>query len=229
MPRGTQFSALVTMLRDELGRSESVSVGLSDLPRLKNAINRVYQSLADEHDWPHLRKTFDKITLNAGQYYYDFPTDLNYDRVELTRIWWNATPHPINRGISLDDYIAFDTTAGERSDPVMKWDIRRTGASEQIEVWPIPASAQAIQFIGFIKTPKLINDIDVCLIDDYLVTLFAALRFLKDPKEKQLAQSEAQEKLQTLMSNTHAADDTIQLGLRRPAAHPFTNVVVRVR
>lgn len=218
------------MLRDELGRSESVSVGVSDRPRLVNAINRVYSGLADDHDWPHLRKTFDKIKINAGQHLYDFPTDLNYDRVEQTRIWWNATPHPILRGITLDDYVVFDTTANVRSDPVMKWDVRRVVAGkEQVEVWPIPAGAQAMQFIGFIKTPKLINDSDVCLLDDNLVTLYAALRFIKDPKEKQIAMGEAKDKLDTLRSNVHSSDDSIRMGLGSPKPTPYTNVVIRVR
>jgi len=229
MPRGTQFQALQVMLRDELGRSDSPAVGVSDLPRLSNAINRVYIELAEMHDWPHLRKTFSKITLNAGQSLYDFPSDLNYDRVEQARVWWTNTPKKIHKGISLDDYVAFDTTAGIRADPVQKWDIRWTGTKEQIEVWPLPAGTSQLQFIGFIKTPKLINPIDTCMIDDNLVTLFAAIRFIKDPKEKQLAQSEAQEKLMTMKANTEAGGESIRLGLGEPELTPFQNVVIRVK
>jgi len=229
MARGTQFSALTVMLRDELGRSDSPAVGVSDLPRLYNAINRVYAEIAVDYDWPHLRKTFSKITLNPGQQYYDFPSDLNYDRVEMARVWWLGTPKKVHKGITLDDYTAFDSTSGVRADPVVKWDIRWTGTKEQIEVWPLPAGTSQLQFVGFISTPKLVAPADVCLVDDVLVTLFAALRFIKDPKEKQTATAEAQDRYAALKANTEAAGDSIQLGLGLSELTPFKNVVIRVK
>lgn len=226
MARGTQLSALVIMLRAELGRSESVAVGISDRPRLVRAINRAYASLAAEHDWPHLRKTFTRITLSAGSRYYDFPSDLDYDRVEDVKLWWNSEPQPISRGISIQDYSAYDSTAAtpERSDPALKWDIRWTGSREQIEIWPVPASTQYLQFTGFIKTPRLVNDSDLCKLDDDLVVLFAAARLVKDKDESRLVLAEANDKLNQLKSNSQSSSDTVRYGLgpseeKGPPAH----------
>lgn len=229
MARGTQFSELVIMLRDELGRSNNPAVGVADLPRLKNSINRVYATLAASHDWPHLRKTFNKITLSSGQIYYDVPAGLDYDRIEMARVWWTNTPKIITKGITLDDYVVFDSTANIKADPVQKWDIRYTGVKEQIEVWPMPAGTSQLQFIGFIQTPKLVNDADQALIDDGLITLFAALRFLKDKDEKRQAKEEADAKFQIITANTHTPDESIQIGLGRPEQTPFKNVVIRVK
>src|SRR3546814_4724009 len=44
------------------------------------------------------------------------------------------------RGIRSEDYAAYDSAAGERVDPVLRWDVQFTGTTDQIEVWPIPAS-----------------------------------------------------------------------------------------
>lgn len=57
----------------------------------------------------------------------------------------------------------------------MKWDIRFTGTTEQIEAWPIPASsANHLQFKGIKKFVRLVADADPCLLDDMLVVAFAA-------------------------------------------------------
>lgn len=212
MARNVLFSALVTELRNELGRSTNSAVGVEDVPRLKYAINKSYEKLAAKN-WPHLRKRFDKITLNAGQRFYDFPSSLDSDRIEAARLWWNGRPQPVRKGISIDEYALYDSIADERCDPVLRWDVVRTDSATQFEVWPVPASTHYIQFQGFIQTPKLVNDGDVCLLDDQLVVTLAAARLTADEKDRKLFLSEAQDRLMDLFADAADSDDSFRIGL----------------
>ena len=232
MARGTQFLQLVQMLRNELGRSTSVAVGVDDLPRLKYQINKAYERLYDKHDWPHLEQEVTKIALASGQRYYDLPATLNFDRIQEIRIWWNARPRQIRRGISLDDFNSWDSNADERSSPVLKWDVRRPvgSTSEQIEVWPIPAdNEQELHFIGALKVARLVNDSDLCLLDDYLVVLEAAAATAKDAKDKQIFKAEAADRMADLKANAANNEPSFRLGLPAQDTHDYSHVIVRVK
>lgn len=193
MARGESFLELYTMLREELGRATEVSVGVDDLPSLKRQINKAYSNLYLAHDWPFLRRVFPKVSLSAGQRYYGLPTDLNIERVEEVNTWWNGSPAQMARGIGFPEYSAFDSEADERSDPALAWDVRDTAGATQIEVWPVPASeGQDLQFIGIRAAPKLVNDADLCLLDDELVVLHAAVPFLRRQKSNDADEVAAQ-------------------------------------
>ena len=191
------------MLREELGRSPDVSVGVDDLPQLKRVINRVYATLYDEHDWPFLRRVFTKIPLSAGQRFYNFPADLNVERVETVAVWWNDEPIRIDRGIGFDEYAEFDSeaTTPERNDPVLAWDVRDVAGTPQIEVWPVPSSNDMdLQFTGIRSIPKLVNDADTLFLDDEMVLLFATAKFLARQKSEDasVVLSEAAARFQSL-------------------------------
>lgn len=191
------------MLREELGRAPDVAVGVDDLPMLKRRLNKAYANLYLAHDWPFLRRMFPRQPLSAGQRYYDLPADLNMERIEEFAIWWNDLPHYPDRGISARNYASFDSeaTTPERSDPVLAWDIRDVAGATQIEVWPIPASAnQSIQITGIRSAPKLVNNADICLLDDDLVVLHAAAAILKRQKsaDAQEVAAEATSRFQLL-------------------------------
>lgn len=193
MARGESFLELQVMLREELGRSTDVSVGVDDLPGLKRQINKAYANLYISTDWPFLRRVFPRITLSAGQRYYDLPTDLNVERIEIVNAWWNGLPTPVERSIEFENYASYDSEADERSDPVISWDIRDDAGTAQIEVWPIPASnAQTLQIIGIRSAPKLVNNEDLCLLDDELVVLHAAAGQLRRQKSADADDTAAQ-------------------------------------
>jgi hypothetical protein len=180
MARNTQFLQLVTMLREELSRATDVSVGVSDIPSLKRKINRYYEHLYYDADWPHLRKIFDRIALNADQRFYDLPAALDYERIEDVKLYQNGIPIPIERGIASVDYAAWDSTLGQTASPAQKWDIRDVDGDTMFEVWPIPpvSDDQSVEFTGLIKFERLVNDDDVCLLDDNMVVGFAAAELL---------------------------------------------------
>lgn len=212
MARGTQFLDIVTRTKSESGLLNSVAVGVDDLPGIKEAINTVYAALYLDHDWSHLRKTF-SVSLAAGQRYYDFPSGLNPERVEAVEVKWNDKWIPIGRPIEFADYNAHDSDADERNDPVLKWDVRWTGSSEQIEVWPLPATAYTLRFRGIQAAPRLVNDTDACLLDDTLVVLFASAKILKDDKSAEKQMKLGQQHLATLKARGNAGVTGVRLGL----------------
>lgn len=231
MARGTQFLQLVTMLRAELGRSTSTALGVADLPALHQAINRAYATLYLK-DWQHLRREFPKIGLAAGQRYYDMPAQLDSDRVERTVVWWNGEPYPLCKGIGFEHYAAYDSTIDERNSPAARWDVRFTGTTDQIEIWPVPAdNQQTLQFVGKTKFARLVNDIDVCRLDDDLVVLHAAARLAVSRKANDAAMfaSDASALLEELLGNASSTDEPANMAgsPKDPAA--YTQVVVRVR
>lgn len=231
MARGTQLLTLITMLRAELGRSTSPALGVADVPTLKQALNRAYETLYKK-DWQHLRREFAKITLSAGQRYYDLPTLLDSDRVEKAVVWWNGEPYPLCKGIGFEHFAAYDSTIDERNSPAARWDIRFTGTVEQIEIWPVPAdNQQTLQFIGKSKFTRLVNDIDTCRLDDNLVVLHAAARLAvaRKSNDASLFAADAKELLEELLSNAADTNEPANMAGTMREPDVYTQVVVRVR
>lgn len=218
MAIGVQFSAILTNLRAETRRSTDVSVNVDDNDSLKRSINGVYRTLAQNYDWPHLRVVFPKITLSAGQRYYDYQTGFNPDRVLASVVWLGSTTGAIERGVDFDQYGFLDSDADQRADPVQRWDTAFdvTSGKPQIELWPIPASDGGfIQFEGYWEPQPLVADSDPCLLDDELVLLFAAARQLgaQGAKDTPIKLSEAQGYLLKLQQRGKAVSAPAQMGL----------------
>ena len=235
MAIGTQFSSLVIDLRAETRRSSDVSAAIESLDSLKRSINGVYRTLAVGHDWPHLRKVFDKIPMNAGQAKYDYPVGFDPDRVLESAVWLGTLNFPLKKGIDLSGYSFLDPAANQRSDPPLAWDTAYdpTSGKSQIEIWPIPASSNYanVQFIGYWTPTKLVNDNDPCMLDDELVLLFATARMLKSQgaEDADIKLAEAQAYLLKLQQKTKNATQSVQMGLgihrKDRAMHP--NIVIK--
>jgi hypothetical protein len=214
MARGTQLQELVAMLRAETGRSQNVAVGVSELDNLKTQLRTRQEILYDEYDWPFL--TVERsVTLSAGQRYYDFPSDLNYDRLNCVKFKYGGEFVDVERGIDFDDYSVYDSNQDERSSPVVKWDVRNTGSGEQLEIWPIPNAAGSIHFFGTKSLAPLVQDDDRVDLDDILIVFFVAAEILarqKSPDAKNKLDL-ANSRLLKLRQNSQSASKTIQVGL----------------
>lgn len=230
MARRKQFAQLINDLRAELSRSTDPAVGVADLPTLKQVLSRNYEAIYQGYDWPHLNKIFDRLPLNAGQRFYDFPEDLDYDDVSQVVVWWNNLPTPIVRGIGFEEYSTYNPEIST-SDPVLKWDVRYTDTHEQMEVWPVPASSlQALQFEGQVKFKPLVNDDDLCRIDDHIVVLASAVE-LVPAKERQAAQAKlaaAQQRIASVKGRSKAASPSVRMGLGGSNRPVYGKSVVRV-
>lgn len=230
MARGTQLLRLVTMLRNETGRSDSLAVGVDDHPMLQQAIVRWQNVLYDKHDWDHLRTVFDRISLHAGQRYYDFPSLLNFDRVIDVAVWNSGIPRPVTRGIGFDEYAVYDSESNVRADPALRWDIRWTTTKEQIEIWPVPASEDyALQFVGIRKLRSLVDNPDVCDLDDHMIVLMAASELL--PKGSELAKQKLAmgvDRYNTLRGNAAKSNQTYRMGSGPISVSPRGRTTVHV-
>lgn len=233
MARGTQLLQLVTMLRDEVGRSASVTVGVDDLPGLKNKLRRNQELLYDEYDWPFLRQIFPRKQLNAGEQYYDFPAGLNLERVESVYVWYSNIALPIQRGISEVDYSIYNPYLGVTSEPMMKWDVRWTGTKEQMEAWPIPATnTQLVGFTGIRTLRPLIADADVADLDDQLIVLTTAAEILarQGSASAEAVGSAAKERKTVLHGRVQGASKMRRMGMGSEAgADGRIPVVVHAR
>lgn len=230
MARGKQFSQLVSALKAEIGRNNDPGVRASDLAQLKQVINQVYEQEYAAYDWPHLRTVFERIDLEAGSRYYDFPEDMDFDRMESVAVWFNDQPVKVVRGIGFEEYAAFDSEADVRSDPMERWDVRYSDDNTaQIEVWPIPASNdQELQFIGIQAFVALVDDSDICRLDDQLVILHAAQRLDKD-KDRIRARAITLARLDaTLKGNSKSGSAPVRLGLGRRDPLESGKAVVRI-
>lgn len=177
----TTFGELQTRLRAEAGQSTNPAVGSGANDRHKTILNRVYETLFDAHDWPHLRHLTTRTALPAGSRYANIPSSLDYNTIEKVVAWQDSIPYPLDPGIGPEEYATFDSVADERSDPPFRYDLRSTSIGAiQIEIWPVPASNDySLELTGKRKWQRLVNSIDVCLIDDTLVVLFAAEAVLR--------------------------------------------------
>jgi hypothetical protein len=233
MARGTQFLALVQRLRDETGRSGDTSIGPDDVESLKTILNRWYEALWYDYDWPHLKITFDRDELSAGENMYDFPDGLDLERVESVVVWYQDIARPVERGISLSDYNLWNPVDDARSDPVLKWDVRNledAGGSVQIEVWPMPASTQYLQFIGFRQFSRLVADADLCHLDDNIVVSFAAAQILRRQKSEDADDmlSFANSHYNKLRGRGKAPMKRFRLGLDATSDRPHPRAIINV-
>jgi hypothetical protein len=232
MARGTSFLELRVMLRSELRRSINPAVGVEDVPELNRLIVRNYEQLWWAHEWPHLLKFFPVIPMQAGQNMYDMPAGLGYERIKDVAAWFNNLPLRIERGITFEDYAISNPALGMRSSPVLKWDVRYgDGNQEAVEVWPVPASSfqYTLQFSGYGAEPRLVNDNDICLLDDNLVVTYAAADAEKDPVEAKKKAAAGQELFARIKSTSanHERECAVGQGVAKRMLSTRAIVVVR--
>lgn len=185
MTRGvTTLETMVRDLRLETRRSSNTNFGQDEYEALKRLLYRTQFFLYWDFAWPFLKVRRD-ITLQATDRYYDFPTDMDFERIIRVRANGNGAWTPIIRGIGMEQYDIFDSDDAETSFPVERWDIIDAGSGDQLEVWPMPSQDDEIlRFEGFKKLADFSADDDVCTLDDTLIVLFAAAELLtgEDPE-----------------------------------------------
>lgn len=200
MARGTQFRELIDMLNAELWSSLNRNAGLNAIENKKYALRNTYQWLYDEYDWPFLNIFVDE-QLKAGQRIYSFDRRLNYEEISKTEVAWNGEWLPVPHGIGAVEYST--RKIDEREDPVRRWQVRADG---QYEVWPTPLTDGVLRQHGVRKFTPLVNENDVCELDDLLVVLFTAARLQAKAgsKDAQATLSMAQARLNRLRAKTGA-------------------------
>ena len=232
MARGVQFGELVLNLRAELRRSQSTAIGSEDLAPLKRTLNHVVAVVSNKEDWPFLYRKFDPIAIAPGDRFFDVPAGLNMERITGVRIKWGGSFYNMWRGITYDDYETWDPADDERSSPALKYDFQNIAGAEQIEIWPISEGTQSLLIEGYVTHPKLVNDTDLCLLDDEIILLFAAAELMGDEAkaEAQAKRDQANELLRLIKVRATRGDGApVQMGLGSGRDRPESGrAVVRI-
>lgn len=232
MARGVAFSELVLNLRAELRRSQAPGIGTEDLAPLKRTINHVIAVVSNKEDWPFLYRKYDPISIAAGDRFFDLPDELNLERIISVRVKWGGSYYDMWRGITYDDYITWDPEDDERSSPALKYDFQNVNGNAQLEIWPISEGVQSLHFEGYVTHPKLVNDTDLCLLDDEIVLLFAAAELMGDSfkAEAQAKRDQANELLRLIKIRGARNDGApVQMGLGSGRDRPESGrAVVRI-
>jgi len=229
MARGRTLQQLVNDFRLEIGASNSVAAGAGSEENVKQLLRRTQEVLYDDYDWPHL-KVIKSKTLSAGSRYYDMPAGLNFDRIIKASVLYGGVYEPIERGIGFEEYSSHDPANDERADPVCKWDVKFTGSTDQIEVWPLPASAQTLWFEGIQDLPALTSDSDTATLDDQLIILFAAGEELAKAEmaNAEIVIAAARQRYETIKKRSKGGSRMIQMGLGPSRSSRSGPTVVRV-
>jgi len=188
MARGTTLGDLVTKLKAEAGHSSAINLTVDKADAFKQTLRHVQEQLYYDYDWPHLRIVASK-TMAAGSRFYDVPVDatygtINFDRIEAVECEYNDSFIEVGRGIGFGEYNQYDPADDERSDPVLRWDVRWTGSKAQIEVWPLPSSATKLWFRGIRDLSALTSNSDTADLDDNMIVLYAAAEILARQKSE---------------------------------------------
>jgi hypothetical protein len=220
MARNVQLGEMLDAFRAEISVSLDRTSSQNSLDIHKYAIRNAQKFLYETWDWPMLN-IYRDVVLNAGQRLYDFPDQIEYEGVRKVWTKWGAEWVPVEFGIRPEDYNAFDE--GSRSDPVMRWDVRE---GTQIEVWPTPSSAGSLRMSGKMSLLPLVNENDRSTLDDHLIVLFAAWKWLSRNPDDAGAASAKREEFQTysnkLKGNASAAKSNAfsTAGDPRPVLRP---------
>lgn len=199
MARGLTLGDLVTKTRIAARYDANPALSQNMVPLIQQTISDVQERLYDEFDWPFLKVVRTK-QLAPGQRYYDFPEDLNLERVTSVEVRYGGLWLPLHRGISNDELNNCDSDNDQRRDPVARWDVSYTGPVEQMEVWPLPATFYELRITGIRKLKPLVQASDMADLDDQLIVCYAAGELLGGAKNE-LAQAkfaQGKKRLETL-------------------------------
>lgn len=190
--RSRTLAQILESVRLESGRSNSTTLGVSEEPALKQRINRVYEFFWFDYNWPFLKIMDADKAVSAGVYKFDPPTSIDLERLEKVAVKHGDIWLPVEKGISTELYNALDSESDERSEPIENYDIQWTGSAPQVVVWPRPSANTTVRFQGRKAFARLVNNSDVCLLDDQLIYLHVAAELLEkaeSPDAKSVAQA----------------------------------------
>ena len=226
--RGATLAQMVNDLRIEARYDPDPALSVNIVPLLKRTIVRTQEFLYDEFDWPFLKITRD-IDIEAGSRYYDFPDDMNLERVQRVDVLYGDQWRPVERGLNLDFYNAQDSDTDQRLDPVQAWDVRDTGNAPQIEIWPIPATAGRIRLTGIRSLAPLVADDDRADLDDMMIVLYSAGELLAAAKDDlaEVKFSQGKARRETMQGRTtKSRNNRFSLGGCPPEPHETERVTV---
>lgn len=185
MARGTTLIKLLDNLRAEAGVSLNPAHNNQSRDAQINLLQRTQDRLWGDFAWPHLR-VYRELTISAGQRYYDFPADLDIQRIESVKLFRDGCWVTIAPGIDDEHFSTWNSDLDERAWPPRRW---RLTEDEDFEIWPISdINADPVTRDGYLKITgirnlkPLVADDDRADLDARMLVLFAAAEILARAK-----------------------------------------------
>ena len=215
MARNVSLGELIDDVRAEAGHSLQANLGVAMRDVLVKIIRRQQRRLWADHDWSFLKVHRD-VAVQAGQRLYDFPDDLDMERVEKVEFKYGDRWIPLAYGIGREQYDQFDSDRGIRSFPVERWTVHE---DDQVELWPIPSqtgnvasATDVVRFHGIRKLRPLVAESDLADLDDTLLVLYSAAEVLAREKSSDASlKLQMAEKHYSRMKARNAKSDTFTL------------------
>ena len=248
--RNSTLAHVRSMVKAETGKSLDALSTAQDA-EINQRIWNLELELASSYVWPFLKSRWDSI-LSTGTRFQTYPTNLSpqggaaattamidFDRPVEMMVKWNAIWQSVVYGI--DEYPEMNYLDPDRNqvlDPVQRWQM---SDQTEFEVWPLPASAAQVRFIGnripvTLETgttnPPTWNDAALVDFDDLLVSLLVAANYLaaEEKPNAKLIEGKAMRRLNALLSGNHQRTETITIGrgqtLGRKAIRQVPMVVI---
>jgi len=200
--RNVPLGVIRGMVKRETSKSPSTFSTAQD-GEINQIIYDMQGTLAGTYDWPFLKTRWSTaVPAGLSGRYTVFPTvndlgttiGINLERPILFLTKWNQVWQEVEYGI--DEYPEFnylDSDRGQVLDPIQRWQF---SDEAKFEVWPLPASAATVRFIGqrlltdirtSVGPPPVWNDALTLDLDDLLVAYFSAAEYLTRQKSANAA------------------------------------------
>lgn len=234
MAIGTELSTLRAMLKAEIGAELDDTVAPGNIALYTRLLNNQQAWLVGEHAFLNWKV---RVTLpvTVGTRYYDLPDGIDFQRLEKPVYTnYNGFRYEIHYGISQPHLNVFRSDDGVTGNPVMRWQIVDTGDGRQIEVWPVPQTAQELIFTGVGLVTDMEDDTDTAVVDDLMLVLFTAAEILAREKSADAGAklAKAQSRLNRLRADAGSEFESFRMhgagGIGRPFTRDFKRPVVGV-
>lgn len=199
MARGVSLDIVRQKLKSECGESVFPNPEVDN--ELSQLICNKQEWLSTEFDWPFLHEKWDAtcssiftdlptVTVDGDAYSIDIDRALTVEHKD-GNIW-----HPLEYGISDEEYNLYDSRNAATADPIQRWMLH--GATK-FEVWPVPTTVpQYVRFSGYRRLSSLKQDGDESVpmgwddsrrldLDDLLVVLYCAAERLARRSQRDAA------------------------------------------
>lgn len=233
MARNVSLGVLIDDLRAEAGHSLQANLGTAMREVLIKVLQRQQRRLWEDYDWTFLRVERD-VPVQAGQRFYNFPSDLTLERIEKVEFKYGDRWIPLHYGIGREHYDQYDSDRDVRGFPVECW---KEADNDQVELWPIPSqngstvtATDVVRFTGIRKLRPLVAESDLADLDDTLLVLFSAAEILAREKSADASlKLQMAEKHYTRLKGRNAKRDVFSLSGGSEGRQPRGPKVIAVQ